>query len=246
MTEVAVMFSGGVDSSYLVTRLDGQYDRIRLVTFDVPYSIRKRTPTASAEQLARICQRSEVTHEYLDMNQAARRIRGGLIQAEIDNRKVGHAYSWCLGCKLSMYARMVTYAREHGITDVADGAKGNDLHAAEQSPEAVALIDEMFVRYGLKHASPVYDEYEAPTEGYWARRLKLDDDNAMGRRRLKELGFHLPPQIFNQDRLVQPFCGVALMLNILRLVRRERPGATTRYYRMKEPLIDEVISEGLS
>ena len=78
MREIAVMYSGGIDSSYLVTRLDGLYDRIRLVTFDVPLSIRRRVPGVGAEQLSRICTKSEITHEYLNMDDIVQQIRGML------------------------------------------------------------------------------------------------------------------------------------------------------------------------
>lgn len=240
------MYSGGVDSSYLVTRLDGQYDRIRLVTFRVPWAIRKEIPSDGARQLMSICRKSEITHEYLDLTGLTRRIRGGLLQVEIDNRRVGHAYSWCLGCKLSMYTAMVIYALKHGITEVADGNKGNDAHAAEQTPEAVALISELFRKYGIRHACPVYDDYEPVTAPAILRKLVLIDDNALGRRELKKLGFRIPPQILNQDRLNQPFCPVSFTLNVFRLVRREHAGATTRYFRLKEPIIDEVIREALA
>lgn len=245
MKEIAVMYSGGIDSSYLVTRLDGQYDRIHLVTFEVPLAIRRRVPSDGASQLARICTRSELVHTYVPLADTARRIRGGLLQVELDNRKVGHAYSWCLGCKIAMHARMVIYARTHGIEEVADGSKGNDAHAAEQSPEAIAQVEALYARHGVRHACPVYDDYEPTTASHLARRLVLVDDNALGRKRLLELGFRIPPTIFNQDRLNQPFCPVSFGLNVIRLFRRVRPGAVTRYFELKAPVVDEVIREAL-
>lgn len=243
MKEIAVMYSGGIDSSYLVTRLDGLYDRVRLVTFDVPYSIRRRVPGVGAEQLAKICTKSEITHEYVPMDETVQQIRGGLLQCEIDNRTVGHAYSWCLGCKMSMHARMIIYARQHGLAQVADGNKGNDAHAAEQTPEAVALVEQMYARHGVEHTCPVYDDYDEPTAPLILRKLVLVDDNTLGRRRLQELGFKIPPRILNADRLNQPICPVSFCLNILRLVRREKAGATTRYFELKQALVDKLIRD---
>ena len=243
MREIAVMYSGGVDSSYLVTRLDGVYDRIHLVTFDVPLSVRRRVPGEGAAQLQRLCTRSEITHCYLNMDDTVQRIRGGLLQAEIDNRTVGHAYSWCLGCKMAMHTRMIIYARQHGIAQVADGSKGNDAHAAEQTPEAVTLFADMYARHGVQHSCPVYDDYDEPTAPLILRKMVLVDDNALGRRRLLEMGFHIPPRILNADRLNQPFCPVSFCLNVVRLVRRERDGATTRYFALKQPIVDQLIRE---
>jgi hypothetical protein len=245
MKQIAVMFSGGIDSSYLTTRLDGTYDRIRLVTFDVPWAIRKRVPSDAAGQLMRLCTKSEVTHEYVDLADLTRRIRGGLLQVEIDNRKVGHAYSWCLGCKMSMHVAMILYAKKNGIDEVADGSKGNDAHAAEQTPEAVRLFDEMYARHGVQHTCPVYDDYDPPHRSMLLRKLVLVDDNAVGRRHLKAMGFKIPPTIMNQDRLNQPFCPVSFSLNVLRLFRREEEGATTRYFELKRETVDRVIREEL-
>jgi 7-cyano-7-deazaguanine synthase in queuosine biosynthesis len=243
MKEILIHYSGGMDSSYLVAKLQDQYDRIHLVTFLVPYDTLANQTLPQVKELQKICDHAELTHQFISVKDNVLKVRGGLSQCERDNKSCGFAYSWCLGCKLTMHASMIVLAKRMNIKEVADGSQSNDIHAREQHEDTLNFVRAMYAEYGIEYSNPIYRDYapvDAPT---FFRRIELVDDSKTARDYLKDKGFKLPSRFFGQHRTNQPFCPVALCLNIARLFRREKEDAVEKYFSKKEGLLRKLIEE---
>lgn len=245
MKNIAIHYSGGIDSTYLVYKINEQYDNIHLVTFLVPFDLLHHQTLKPLSELKKICRNKNILHQFININKNILHVRGGIIKCEQDNKKHQFAYSWCLGCKLVMHASMIIYCRKHGISEVADGSQANDLHATEQHPGTLKLISQLYSEFEIAYSNPIYNDYDQVKAPIFLRRIEFVDDSKKGREVLRQQGFKLPIRFIGQHRTNQPFCAMALLLNILRLFRPEKKQSITSYFNDKKTGLISLIERGV-
>ncbi|MFH0822095.1 MAG: hypothetical protein V2B18_05040, partial [Pseudomonadota bacterium] len=153
--KAAVLFSGGVDSSFAAVTIAPEFRKVVLLTYLVPGMTSVDNSRRNAATLAKMFPGS-VSHEIHDLRGFVNEVRGGIIDCVKNNYKYGFFYSWCLGCKLSMHLHTIEYCLRNDIQDVFDGNNIYDRHALEQHEEVIERLRSLYEKEGMRYSSPFY------------------------------------------------------------------------------------------
>jgi len=156
--DVALLFSGGSDSTLAAIRLLKEFDKIHLLTFDhdaIPDK-GKRSFT-NVELLHKRFGKERFVHKIINiqdiLNQVYRKSRLH------DLRRYGFfEVNICAACKLSMYLAMIKYCLVNNISFAASGSNkdAGDL-ISDQMVKVSELLEEFFKKQGITFMTPVYD-----------------------------------------------------------------------------------------
>jgi hypothetical protein len=179
--EVAVMFSGGIDSLLASVLLQQKYDKVHLLTFDKGYlefGVKNNLP--NVERLKKTYGEDRITHEIIDLKKVVKRIAVKKIFK--DRKKYNMETRWCVGCRMGMNVGGLLYALENNLIGYADGSNreqvpsdANLTGTAENYPSIVNRHKNFAMEYAVHFITPTY-EYGSRED----RRTKL-----------KELGFDI-------------------------------------------------------
>lgn len=179
--EVALMFSGGIDSLLAAVVLPEKFEKVHLITFDKGYlefGIKNNLP--NIQRLKETYGEDKFLHEIINIKKIFRRISVKTIIK--DRKKFETEVVWCVACRLAMNTGALIYALENGLLAFADGSNkeqtpGRDYLAAtaENFPSVVDRLKEFAREHAVEFVTPVY-EFGSREE----RRAKL-----------RELGFDI-------------------------------------------------------
>jgi len=179
--EVAVMFSGGIDSILTAVVLQEKFDKVHLITFNKGYlefGLENNKP--NIERLKKIYGNDKYINRIIDIKNIVKNISMKSILK--DFRYYGGEVAWCVGCRLSMNIGALIYALEYNISSFADGSNKEQapgekqlVATAENFPKVVAQLKKFASQYYVDFLTPVYD--------FGAREEK--------RKKLKDLGFKI-------------------------------------------------------
>jgi hypothetical protein len=179
--EVAVMFSGGIDSLLASVLLLQKYDRVHLITFDKGYlefGIKNNTP--NVERLKTTFGEDRIAHQVIDIKQIVKRISVSKIVR--DRKDYNIEIRWCVGCRLSMNTGGLLYALENNLIGYADGSNREQIPSeasltgtAENYPSVVNRLKKFAMEYAVDFMTPTYE--------FGSRENR--------RTKLKELGFDI-------------------------------------------------------
>jgi 7-cyano-7-deazaguanine synthase in queuosine biosynthesis len=179
--EVAVMFSGGIDSLLASVVLLEKYDKIHLITFDKGYlefGVKNNVP--NAERLKATYGAYRITHEVLDIKDVVKRI--SVSQVWKDRKSYNMETRWCVGCRVSMQTAAMIYALDHDLVGYADGSNREQIPSdanltgtAENYPSIVNRTKNFAMEFAVHFLTPTYE--------YGSRENR--------RNKLKALGFDI-------------------------------------------------------
>jgi hypothetical protein len=179
--EVAVMFSGGIDSLLASVLLQQKYDRVHLITFDKGYlefGIKNNVPNVNL--LKTTFGEDRITHQVIDIKQIVKRISVSKIFK--DRKAYNIEIRWCVGCRLSMNTGGLLYALENNLIGYADGSNREQIPSeasltgtAENYPSIVNRLKQFAMEYAVHFMTPTYE--------FGSRENR--------RAKLKELGFDI-------------------------------------------------------
>ncbi len=179
--EVAVMFSGGIDSLLASVVLLEKYDKVHLITFDKGYlefGVKNNVP--NAERLKATYGADRITHEVLDIKPVVKRISVSKVWK--DRKSYNMETRWCVGCRVSMQTAAMIYALEHDLVGYADGSNREQIPSdanltgtAENYPSIVNRTKNLAMEYAVHFLTPTYE--------YGSRENR--------RTKLKSLGFDI-------------------------------------------------------
>jgi 7-cyano-7-deazaguanine synthase in queuosine biosynthesis len=174
--EVAVMFSGGIDSLLASVVLLEKYDKVHLITFDKGYlefGVKNNVP--NADRLKATYGTDRITHEVLDIKDVVKRI--AVSQVWKDRKGYNMETRWCVGCRVSMQTAAMIYALDNDLVGYADGSNreqipsdANITGTAENYPSIVNRTKNFAMEYAVHFITPTY-EYGSREN----RRTKLKD-----------------------------------------------------------------------
>ena len=101
--------------------------------------------------------RGLVTWEQRDVKDLFHRL--AIQPLESDIRKYGTLV--CCGCKLAMLAEAVCFCREHGIRELADGFRREQLYYPEQTDEYMTPAGRLARSFGVRYVHPLYEATDA-------------------------------------------------------------------------------------
>jgi hypothetical protein len=223
MKKAVVLFSGGVDSTYLVAKIAQDYDWLILLTYKVPGMINVNFSSRSFEQLQRILG-NKLEHRIIDIREFINLKRGGVGQCLKDNVRYKFFYSWCMGCKVAMHLYTIQFCHDNSIDCVLDGSNYYDIHALEQHKDAKDLFASIYQTHGVTILAPYYYDEAVPVLNQnkvisFLRFTGLYKDSTESRvRYLETLGIKIGKGFFSQYRKTQPSCLTSLFFNGVRLL----------------------------
>ena len=171
MKTVAVMFSGGFDSTAAAALVAGDFDRVHLVTCKHSGLSRVEDSSVNVVRLKEFFGREKFVHRILEMDALYRKVS---LDGYLGNiRKYGFlTLGNCGLCKLAMHLRTLVYCADEGIEWVADGAsKHTDYFPAQMAP-VIEELKAMYRRFNITYFNPVYD-MDYPGSMEWTHRLGL-------------------------------------------------------------------------
>lgn len=185
--EVALMFSGGLDSTAAALALADRYERVHLLTYRNGYGhyYHHRTSRRAAD-LAR-----EASCRFTWTLIESRRWFDRIVVDTLREDWLAHrsGFVWCMGCKLAMHARSAAWCLENGILEMSDGSSSDTDEMVEQSLLSLSLIRFFYEDLDVDFGTPVYEA------GRDAKR------EALSRK-----GMRLGAQVMGRHLAVQPTC----------------------------------------
>jgi len=217
-----VLFSGGVDSTYVAARSAPLFDRLVLNTYRTPGMLRVEASRKSSRQLASLFG-EKIVHNIIDITDLVEKVRGGTGACVRDCFRYGFLYPWCLGCKLAMHLYTIGFCLREGLDIVLDGSNYYDKHALEQREEVKEFFSGLYGEKGITFSAPYYREKDIkPAEGPLAALLRdlalLKDSTEKRVAWLREHGIDPGKGVMSQYRGCQPSCSGSLFFNIPRTV----------------------------
>ena len=151
--DVAVSFSGGLDTTLGVLLLLEHFERVHLNIFCNGYCVRVHAPHERVEHLRRI-----FGDERIVCSTTASRpsLDAMLPRYGEDLRRTGSPLIFDLCCRLSMEVELITYCLRHGISHAADGLNCAQPVIFMLMPEYIQLADRFMAEYGIQFLHPVY------------------------------------------------------------------------------------------
>jgi len=179
--EVAIMFSGGIDSLLGAVLLQQKHDKVHLITFDKGYlefGVKNNQP--NVQRLKDTFGQDRYTHQVINLKKLVRAV--SVKRLRKDRKAYNMEICWCVGCRMSMNAGGLIFALENNLAGYADGSNreqipGPDSPAgtAENFPSVVNRFKEFARGYNVEFLTPVWD--------FGSREER--------REKLRELGFEI-------------------------------------------------------
>jgi hypothetical protein len=161
--EVAVMFSGGIDSLLAAVVLQDKFDKVHLITFDKGYlefGVKNNIP--NVERLKAAFGEDRISHEIIDLKSIVKRIAVRKIFK--DRKNYNMEIRWCVGCRVGMNTGGLLYALENNLVGYADGSnreqvpsEGNLTGTAENYPSVVNRLKTFAMGYAVHFITPTYE-----------------------------------------------------------------------------------------
>ncbi len=214
----ALLFSGGIDSTYEALTLKG---KLHLVSFYNGYG---QFFVERSYLRFRELDSARFTHE----SHSVRRIFKKLLLDTLAEDMLYGGFVWCLSCKLAMHTKMIMLCKKKGIKKVHDGSSEDSSEMVEQSQFAKELISELYRSYSIEF---VTSSYTVP------RKKKIAF--------LKENGIRTGIPLFGRNMGIQPKCIPGELYYSSYILCGKKPSHDKKgvadFFDKKLPLIKEMI-----
>ena len=163
--EIAVLFSGGTDSTLAAALMQESFSRVHLVTYDRFGLHAIENTSVNAKILQRKYGESKYVHRIMNVDRLFRHLS---YERYFRNwyRYGFFLLSTCGLCKLAMHARTVQYCLDNGVKNVCDGASRGMSLFPDQMRCVMAEFRRMYAHFGLQYANPVYAMAPPREKGY--------------------------------------------------------------------------------
>jgi len=157
-SEVAVLFSGGSDSTLAASMLIKEHNIVHLLTYKHRAMTFEKKCIHSLQRLCNKYGKERFKHSFFNINPIFDSIFFKLLPNDL--REYGtYALPMCCGaCKLSMHVQTILYCREHRIQYAADGS---NVELSELFPEQMISVlniyKRLYERFGISYSNPVFD-----------------------------------------------------------------------------------------
>lgn len=151
--KVAVLFTGGRDSSLVACLEALQGNEVHLLTCNSGIGIRSELSQIRVDELKERFPEQIAGRTILPTYGLFRSI--GIEKLEDDFRRWGINLV-LLGDKLAIHAAATVYCLQNGIDRIVDGCVGYQKDLAEQKEIAIELLKDFEKEYGIQYESPIY------------------------------------------------------------------------------------------
>ncbi|MEH0019582.1 MAG: 7-cyano-7-deazaguanine synthase [Desulfobacter sp.] len=152
--KIGLFYSGGLDSQTVAAALLKKGYDITLITIDNGASVNEKIIETAVYYLSKLNYSGKIK-EHVMLSSFGLFQALAIRQTANDIKNFGIDYT-CLGCKLSMLAVSIVYARENNIETLLDGFVRAQEFYPEQTNAYIEFIDLMCKENGIDHHSPIY------------------------------------------------------------------------------------------
>jgi len=223
--EIALMYSGGSDSTLTAHRLAGICDRVHLITYRSFGIILARQSEMHYRQLCARFGPARFVRVHIDNRWLHRRLVRTLSTDYVRYCAGTAPGVICLACKLAMHVRTLIYCLEHGLPEAADGATRAQADHPECMPDVLNALRRMYADHGVRFTSPIYDV---------DRKRRID---AL----LDSEGYSLSARIGQSRRFNQPVCLIGPWSTLWHFQAPYSEERMVAYVRGKRPTVDRAI-----
>ena len=151
--DVAVSFSGGLDTTLGVLLLLEHFERVHLNIFCNGYCLRVHAPHERVEHLRRIFGEDRIVCTTTASRPS---LDAMLTRYGEDLARTGSPLVFDLCCRLSMEVELLIYCLRNGISHAADGLNCAQPVIFMLMPEYIRLADQFMAEFGVQFLHPVY------------------------------------------------------------------------------------------
>lgn len=189
---IAMLFSGGLDTTVEAVERLGTHYKIHLLTFQNGCCVNMAGARRRVAELKRIFGEERFTFEEVDTRPARKMLAAHLAEAD---GLVHSPLNFDLACKMAAVIELIRFAKRLGVSDVTDGASAEQDEIFIQHVDFLAHIKPIFSEYGLRYLKPVrFDE------------TREEKTAALASHGLKEGVKALEHLSIGSNILHQPFC----------------------------------------
>jgi hypothetical protein len=225
--EIALMFSGGVDSTASAVMLAEHYDKVHLVTYRNGYGhwYHHRSQMRVDKLNRRLGER--FTHSLITTKGYFDDVVVDSVLADYKRYRSG--FIWFMGCKMAMHMRTILFCLEHGLLRATDGSNSDTAEMVEQSLLSLSLIRFFYEDHTVDFGTPVYEVRRAES-----------------RELIRELDIRMGVQVMDRHLCIQPTC-VAGELYYLPYLLMNKPvnhdeRQVSRFIEEKEAICRRIMS----
>ncbi len=159
---VAVLYSGGSDSTLSTVLIQDKYKKIHLVSYERFGVFSIRNTEVYVKTLKEKYGEDKFVHSVINIDKLFKYLSYHSFFKNLGKHRF-FLLSTCGFCKLAMHVRTIVYCLEHNISAVCDGAnKGMDIYPAQMKP-VLDLVQDLYESFGITYLTPVFD-YDPPNE----------------------------------------------------------------------------------
>lgn len=229
--EIALMFSGGIDSTATAVMLAEQYERVHLITYKNGYGhyYHHRTLHRVEELNRKLGNKFHYT--LISTKGHFDEILVKSVLADYQQYRSG--FIWFMGCKMAMHMRSALYCLEHGLLRMTDGSNEDTSEMVEQMLISLTLIQQFYSQNGITFGTPVYE-------------VRRD----ASRRYIDSLGLKMGIQVMDRHLCIQPTClaGELYYMPYLLFNKRVRHDEATvaRFIDEKQAICQKILERMLA
>jgi len=223
---IAVMYSGGLDSTLSAFRLGLKYKEVHLLTFDVSFTVGINNCKKNIPNLQRACPDAKIIHNIININKSRNLFWKDFPKDYFKYNDGTSPAILCLSCKMSMLSETIRYCLDHGINKISNGLTGSQSDHPEHMPGIVNRFTKYMSQYGIQFVNEIYN---IPTR-------------EMEKKELEEHGIETGTIIGASNVSHQPRCFVGVYSTLWKAYRKYEQKQALNYFDQKTDVLDKILT----
>lgn len=156
--KVAVLYSGGSDSTLVAARLTEKCEEIHLLSYIYSGVVNSERSTVNVARLRERFKSHKFVHHIINLDKFLQEMLYGNYLKDLAKYRL-FMLSYCPICAFIMHTRTLVYCLENEIYNVCDGAnRQRGRSYPHQVQRVMAEYKKFYAEYGISYSSPIYDE----------------------------------------------------------------------------------------
>ena len=175
-----VMFSGGLDSTVSAIQMAKRFQRVVLMTVDLPYTINLRYCTKNLIKLRTAFPDVQIEHMIINGNGVRRSIWSNFCDDYFTFCKGRGIGITCLGCKMTMMVLAIKVCLRDGIGHLSNGITRSQIAHPHSTPQMVNRFGDFIAEYNIVYINDVYEINTRKDEMVILEKYNLDQGIVIG------------------------------------------------------------------